>query len=88
DRPLPKVIDFGVAKASGQGLTRGTMFTEMGQLVGTPEYMSPEQAELSGLDVDTRTDVYALGVILYELLTGELPFDSEELRRSPFLEMQ
>jgi len=87
-QPLPKVIDFGVAKATGQGMTRATMFTETGQLVGTPEYMSPEQAEMSGLDVDTRTDVYALGVILYELLTGDLPFDSEKLRRSPFVEMQ
>ncbi len=85
---LPKVIDFGVAKATGQGMTRGTMFTETGQLVGTPEYMSPEQADMTDLDVDTRTDVYALGVILYELLAGELPFDGKALRRAPFSEMQ
>src|SRR4029079_5826033 len=68
--PVVKVIDFGIAKALGQQLTDKTLFTGFAQLIGTPLYMSPEQAELSGLDVDTRTDVYALGVLLYELLTG------------------
>jgi tetratricopeptide (TPR) repeat protein len=79
-RRLPKIIDFGVAKATAQKLTEKTMFTELGVLIGTPEYMSPEQAELTGEDVDTRTDVYSLGVILYELLVGALPFDPKELR--------
>ncbi|HET7720570.1 MAG TPA: serine/threonine-protein kinase, partial [Acidimicrobiales bacterium] len=73
-KPVPKVIDFGVAKALGQSLTDKTLFTGVAQMVGTPLYMSPEQAELSGVDVDTRTDVYALGVLLYELLTGHTPF--------------
>jgi non-specific serine/threonine protein kinase/serine/threonine-protein kinase len=80
DHPVPKIIDFGVAKATTQTLTERTLNTEFGALVGTPEYMSPEQAEMSGLDVDTRTDVYALGAILYELLTGALPFESRALR--------
>jgi eukaryotic-like serine/threonine-protein kinase len=80
DKPVPKIIDFGIAKATTQHLTERTLFTEFGVLVGTPEYMSPEQAELTGLDVDTRTDVYALGVLLYELLTGTLPFESKTLR--------
>jgi eukaryotic-like serine/threonine-protein kinase len=80
DRPVPKIIDFGVAKAMTQSLTERTLYTELGALVGTPEYMSPEQAEMSGLDIDTRTDVYALGVVLYELLTGALPFDAKSLR--------
>ncbi|NIV48242.1 MAG: protein kinase, partial [Gammaproteobacteria bacterium] len=79
-KALPKVIDFGIAKATGQKLTERTMFTELGVLIGTPEYMSPEQAELNRQDVDTRTDVYALGVMLYELLVGALPFSSEKLR--------
>jgi non-specific serine/threonine protein kinase/serine/threonine-protein kinase len=79
-RPVPKIIDFGVAKATSQHLTERTLFTELGVLVGTPEYMSPEQADLTGLDIDTRTDVYALGVLLYELLTGLLPFDRQMLR--------
>src|SRR6185295_11650142 len=65
---VPKIIDFGIAKATAQRLTERTLFTEMGQLLGTPEYMSPEQAEMSGMDIDTRTDVYLLGVMLYEIL--------------------
>jgi serine/threonine-protein kinase len=78
--PVPKVIDFGIAKATNGGLTDRTLITGFHQLVGTPLYMSPEQAELSGVDVDTRTDVYALGVLLYELLTGTTPFDGESFR--------
>src|SRR5262249_51030274 len=72
--PVVKVIDFGVAKALGQQLTDKTLFTGFAQMIGTPLYMSPEQAELSGLDVDTRSDIYSLGVLLYELLTGTTPF--------------
>jgi serine/threonine protein kinase/tetratricopeptide (TPR) repeat protein len=83
-RPVPKIIDFGVAKATSQRLTERTVFTEFGQWIGTPEYMSPEQAEMTGLDIDTRTDVYSLGVMLYELLAGAQPFDSKELRTSGF----
>ena len=79
--PVPKVIDFGVAKALGQKLTEKTLFTGFAQMLGTPAYMSPEQAELSGLDVDTRSDVYSLGVLLYELLTGFTPFDKETLAK-------
>ena len=77
---MPQIIDFGVAKATTQRLTEMTMFTEMGQIIGTPEYMSPEQAAGRDDDIDTRTDVYALGVVLYELLAGALPFESGELR--------
>jgi non-specific serine/threonine protein kinase/serine/threonine-protein kinase len=77
---VPKIIDFGVAKAISLRLTEKTMFTELGALIGTPEYMSPEQAQTTGQDVDTRTDVYSLGVLLYELLVGALPFDPQELR--------
>jgi tetratricopeptide (TPR) repeat protein len=88
DRPAPKIIDFGVAKATAQQLSERRLFTELGVLVGTPEYMSPEQAEMGGLDVDTRTDVYALGVLLYEMLTGALPFASQELRKGGFAEIQ
>jgi len=75
DHPVVKIIDFGIAKAMGQELTDRTLVTRVGQIIGTPEYMSPEQAEMSGLDVDTRTDVYSLGVMLYELLVGTLPYD-------------
>jgi eukaryotic-like serine/threonine-protein kinase len=88
DHPVPKIIDFGVAKATAQHLTERTLFTELGVLIGTPEYMSPEQAEMGGLDIDTRTDVYALGVMLYELLTGALPFGHDELRRAGLMEIQ
>ena len=86
--PVPKIIDFGVAKATAQSLTERTMYTELGMMVGTPEYMSPEQAEMSGQNVDTRTDVYSLGAILYELLVGALPFDPKELRRAGFDEIR
>jgi serine/threonine protein kinase/WD40 repeat protein len=85
-QPVPKVIDFGVAKATGPKLTERTMFTEFGQVVGTLEYMSPEQAELNQLDVDTRSDIYSLGVLLYELLTGTTPFERKRLKAAAFLE--
>lgn len=85
---VPKIIDFGIAKATELRLTERTLFTEQGQLIGTPEYMSPEQAEMSGLDVDTRTDIYSLGVMLYELLAGVLPFDAKTLRSAGFSEIQ
>ena len=81
EQVVPKVIDFGVAKAISQPLTERTLVTELGQFVGTPEYMSPEQAEMTGEDIDTRSDIYSLGVLLYELLTGVLPFEAEELRK-------
>jgi len=87
-RPLPKVIDFGIAKATNQQLTEKTLFTRYAQMIGTPDYMSPEQAEMSWMDVDTRTDVYSLGVLLYELLAGALPFDPETLRSAGYAEMQ
>jgi len=88
DQPKPKVIDFGVAKATQQKLTEQTLFTEQGQLVGTPEYMSPEQAEMTALDIDTRTDIYSLGVLLYQLLAGALPFEPSSLRKAAFGEIQ
>jgi serine/threonine protein kinase/tetratricopeptide (TPR) repeat protein len=86
--PVPKVIDFGIVKAMGQQLTDKTLFTNFAQLIGTPLYMSPEQAELSGLDVDTRSDIYSLGVLLYELLTGTTPFDKDRLKTAGYDEMR
>ena len=82
DKPVPKIIDFGVAKATAQKLTEQTMHTQLGVMIGTPAYMSPEQAEMTGQDIDTRTDVYALGVMLYELLVGALPFDMKEFQQA------
>ncbi|MBI3823650.1 MAG: protein kinase, partial [Planctomycetes bacterium] len=87
DRPVPKVIDFGVAKAAGQALTEKTLHTGFGAIIGTPEYMSPEQATFNQLDIDTRSDVYALGVLLYELLTGTTPVDKTRLKEAAFLEV-
>jgi WD40 repeat protein len=87
DRPVPKVIDFGVAKAAGSQLTDASLVTGFGAIVGTPEYMSPEQAQLNQLDIDTRSDVYALGVLLYELLTGTTPIDRKRLGQNALLEM-
>ena len=86
--PVPKVIDFGIAKAIEGRLTDQTLFTAYEQIIGTPAYMSPEQAEMSGLDVDTRSDIYSLGVLLYELLTGRTPFDAKELVKSGLDEMR
>ena len=86
-KPIAKVIDFGVAKAISQTLTERTLFTRFGQMIGTPQYMSPEQAERSGLDVDTRSDIYSLGVLLYELLTGSTPLDPEDLRSAGYAAM-
>jgi tetratricopeptide (TPR) repeat protein/predicted Ser/Thr protein kinase len=87
-RAVPKIIDFGIAKAVDHRLTERTLFTEQGQFIGTPEYMSPEQAEMSGLDIDTRSDIYSLGIMLYELLVGVLPFDPKSLRSAAFGEIQ
>jgi non-specific serine/threonine protein kinase/serine/threonine-protein kinase len=87
NRAVPKIIDFGVAKATAQKLTERTMFTEFGQVIGTFEYMSPEQAKLNQLDVDTRSDIYSLGVLLYELLTGSTPFEGDRLREAAFDEV-
>ncbi len=86
-KPVPKVIDFGVAKAAGQPLTEQTLVTGFGNIVGTLEYMSPEQAEINQLDIDTRSDIYSLGVLLYELLTGSPPFTRKELEKAGLLEM-
>jgi len=88
DGPLPKVIDFGVAKATSQQLTEQTLYTAHSQLIGTPLYMSPEQTEMTGFDIDTRSDVYSLGVLLYELLTGTTPFDKQTLQQVGFDEMR
>jgi len=85
---VPKIIDFGIARATEHHLAQQTIFTEQGQMIGTPEYMSPEQAEISGLDIDTRTDIYSLGVMLYELLIGVLPFEPKELRRAGYAAIQ
>jgi eukaryotic-like serine/threonine-protein kinase len=85
--PVPKVIDFGIAKATSGELTDMTLFTQHRQMIGTPAYMAPEQAEMSGLDIDTRSDIYSLGVLLYELLTGTTPFSSNELLSNGFAEM-
>ena len=87
-KAAPKIIDFGVAKATNQRLTEKTVFTQQGYLIGTPEYMSPEQAEMTGLDVDTTTDIYSLGVLLYQLLVGALPFDAGRLRRAGYDEIR
>ncbi|MBN2129790.1 MAG: protein kinase [Sedimentisphaerales bacterium] len=87
-KSVPKVIDFGIAKATNQRLTEKTLFTRYAHIIGTPAYMSPEQAGLSDLDIDTRTDIYSLGVLLYELLTGTIPFSEEKLRKAGYLEMQ
>ena len=86
--PVPKVIDFGIAKATQRELTQNTVYTQFQQLIGTPAYMSPEQAEMSGLDIDTRSDIYSLGVLLYELLAGSTPFDTQELMQSGLDEMR
>src|SRR6202022_3134435 len=86
-KPVPKVIDFGVAKAAGPKLTEKTLFTELGSVVGTLEYMSPEQAELNQLDIDTRSDIYSLGVLLYELLTGTTPLERKRLKEVALLEV-
>ncbi|MCU0878667.1 MAG: serine/threonine protein kinase, partial [Pirellulaceae bacterium] len=87
-QPVVKVIDFGIAKAIGQRLTDKTVFTDFAQMIGTPLYMSPEQAELSGTDIDTRSDIYSLGVLLYELLTGTTPVSKDQLKRAAFDEIR
>ena len=87
-QPVPKIIDFGLAKATEKTVAEETLFTEVGVLIGTPEYMSPEQASADGADVDTRTDIYSLGVLLYELLVGTVPFDSKQLRSAGYDEIR
>jgi serine/threonine protein kinase len=87
NQAVPKIIDFGVAKATSQALTEKTMFTGFGQIIGTLEYMAPEQAKVNQLDIDTRSDIYSLGVLLYELLTGSTPFDKTRLRSAAWDEM-
>ncbi len=87
DRAIPKVIDFGVAKATGHALNDWDVVTGFGALVGTPEYMSPEQAGFNNLDIDTRTDVYSLGVLLYELLSGHTPVDRKSMEKAAILEI-
>jgi len=87
-KPVPKIIDFGIAKATQHRLTEKTFFTEYRQFIGTPEYMSPEQAEMTGLEVDTRSDIYSLGVLLYELLTGTTPFEGDKLRSAAYDEIR
>src|SRR5262249_2844185 len=86
-RPVPKVIDFGLAKAIDQRLTERTLFTRFGQLIGTLEYMSPEQAGMGALDIDTRSAIYSLGVLLYELLTGTTPLERARLREAGYAEV-
>ena len=88
DRPVPKVIDFGVAKATQGRLTDKTCFTQFQQFIGTPVYMSPEQAQMSPVDVDTRSDIYSLGVLLYELLTGNTPLDADRMKQSSLDEVR
>src|SRR6266702_2938923 len=86
--PVPKVIDFGIAKATQGELTDKTVYTQLQEFIGTPAYMSPEQAEMSGLDIDTRADIYSLGVLLYELLTGKTPFDAQDLLQAGLEQMR
>ena len=87
-KPAPMIIDFGISKATNQRLTEHTVFTRYAEMIGTPEYMSPEQAEMSELDIDTRTDIYSLGIVLYELLTGAPPLDAQTLRKAGYIKMQ
>src|SRR4026209_2174447 len=87
DKPVPKVIDFGLAKAMHQSLTERTLHTAHETVLGAPLYMSPEQAQLNNLDVDTRSDIYSLGVLLYELLTGTTPLDRRRLAEAGFMEV-
>ncbi len=88
EQPMPKVIDFGIAKATSQRLTEKTLFTRYAQMIGTPAYMSPEQAQFCDSEIDMRTDIYSLGVLLYELLTGTTPFSEDEFGKAGYLEMQ